>query len=269
MKDEQRQAAASLPVFFHPSSFILHPFCSCPGRTRTYNRLVNSQLHYRLCYGTMSVRKVGLEPTAPAPQTPRSAAELLPEAGQSPRQDSNLRPPVPETGALPLRYSKKSCSRTSRLSLALPSRGRSSGGRWSRTNSRGVSSRTKPFVCKLLLLGTATERPAGVEPARPRWERGRLPLHHGRVRPPHKFAQPRVAGFEPAPPHEKCGAEPNQRVCTLRLSGAGARDAGRSRTCIGLGCSQPPEPPGPASFREPAVGVEPTPVALRERCSAC
>ena len=41
---------------------------SCPGRTRTYNRRVNSAPHNRLCYGTVSCQPVlaeGVEPPTP------------------------------------------------------------------------------------------------------------------------------------------------------------------------------------------------------------
>ena len=46
--------------------------------------------------------------------------------------------------------------------------------------------------------------PAGVEPARPPWQGGRQPLHHGRV----VVIKEHVAGIEPALPRWEPGALP-------------------------------------------------------------
>ena len=39
-----------------------------------------------------------------------------------------------------------------------------------------------------------TECPAGIEPAHPPWQGGRLPLHHGHLRRPHIVKEPRAPG---------------------------------------------------------------------------
>ncbi len=54
----------------------------------------------------------------------------------------------------------------------------------------------------------ARERPAGVEPALPTWQAGRLPLHHGRKRPDRIVKEPLLehrVGLEPTSPHYGCG----------------------------------------------------------------
>lgn len=52
----QGRKESNLPRLFwrqaaHPGA---RPRISCPGRARTCNRLVNSQQHHQLCYGTVS-----------------------------------------------------------------------------------------------------------------------------------------------------------------------------------------------------------------------
>ncbi len=93
------------------------PGASCPGRSRTYNPLLNRETHYRCATGQ----------------------------DQSGWSDLNRRSPAPRAGGLPCFPTSWACSRTSRLSHFLPPvvvRG----GCWSRTNPREVSARTEPFV---------------------------------------------------------------------------------------------------------------------------
>jgi hypothetical protein len=152
-----------------------------------------------------------------------------------------------------------------------------SGGRWSRTNSRGVSGRAKPFVssCRRARLQSV------------QWELN--PHDHvGNVAgcPYIMDADgPRASPRSHELPDSnrllqsmESGAEPNQQVCTLRTSGAVAssggwartsglrvfsatlspaelhrnvadRDASRSRTCLEPLCRRSPGRPALASRR--------------------
>ena len=112
-------------------------------------------------------------------------------------------------------------------------------------------------------------------------------LHHGRTWLPCKLPQPRVAGFEPTSPRYQCGAEPISefvgcvRWARLPVPAAGFEPAafrssgGRSYHLSYTGIDQRHRQEPwvtwnlPWRHQEPAVGLEPTRSALRERRPAC
>jgi hypothetical protein len=120
----------------------------------------------------------------------------------------------------------------------------------------------------LILIAAATrERPAGVEPALPPWQGGRLPPHHGRFVLAAELSNSREhqEGLEPSSPHYGCGILAAGRPVLFILVGpvgieptsSGLRDR-----CIALSATVPLQSarkesnPRPDPYKRPALTVE-------------
>ena len=95
----------------------------------------------------------------------------------------------------------------------------------------------------------SSERPAGVEPARPPWQGDRLPLHHGRA----------LAFRIVKEPEHRVGVEPTSRRYEGRILAAGRP------VLFARGEPRFPREPFP---QVGPVGIEPTSPGLRNRCIA-
>ncbi len=94
----------------------------------------------------------------------------------------------------------------------------------------------------------ASERPVGVEPTHPPWRGGRQPLHHGRVaRPEHPV------GVEPTRPSYQDGRLPLHHRCVGRPSSKGGRIRTHTRR---FGGGRAAVTPRPCSVRP--EGLEPS-----------
>ena len=123
-------------------------------------------------------------------------------------------------------------------------------------DSRGGRIRTGA----LLVPGQADSRfptpripkcPAGVEPARPPWQGGRLPLHHGHEMPRpncQRLREHRV-GLEPTSPHYGCGVLAAGRP-VQNPSGTGGARTLTSRLRAGRAAASTSDPCPPESARE-------------------
>jgi hypothetical protein len=132
--------------------------------------------------------------------------------------------------------------------------------------SRGTRNARLSHV--LILIAAATrERPAGVEPALPPWQGGRLPPHHGRFVLAAELSNSREhqEGLEPSSPHYGCGILAAGRPVLFILVGpvgieptsSGLRDR-----CIALSATVPLQSarkesnPRPDPYKRPALTVE-------------
>ena len=168
------------PVGFEPTLSALETNCSprsttlssCPGRSRTFNRPVNSRPLYRLSYKAITVRMVGFEPTISSTPSWRIArlSHILPGVCADPagscvacgleERPGGFEPPHPpwQGGRLPgyimdadpfhFRFQIVDCrlkNTTSTLKSAITNLQSASSGGWNRTNTLPSSAGRSTF----------------------------------------------------------------------------------------------------------------------------